>query len=95
MSLCNEQSGQLVCKLAADERSAFEGEVERLQSSVEALENRVTALEKSKQSYLPTDEDVDKSVDTMQRFLRGFLDIVKEFDSTLGDKPDEPRPQRT
>ena len=95
MSLCNEQSGQLVCKLAADERSAFEGEVERLQSSVEALENRVTALEKSKQSYLPTDEDVDKSVDTMQRFLRGFLDIVKEFDSTLGDKPDESRPQRT
>jgi hypothetical protein len=39
MSICQEQSGQLVCKLAADERSAFEGEVDRLQSSVEALEN--------------------------------------------------------
>ncbi len=77
MSICQEQSGQLICKLAADERSAFESEVDRLQGSVEALEKRVTSLEADKKSYLPTDQDVDKSIDTMQRFLRGFFDIVE------------------
>jgi hypothetical protein len=94
MSICQEQSGQLVCKLAADERSAFESEVDRLQGSVEALEKRVTALEADKKSYLPTDQDVDKSIDTMQRFLRGFFDIVKEFDEEQKTDP-EALPQKT
>ena len=32
MSICEERSGQLVCKLAADERAAFEDEIDRLQA---------------------------------------------------------------
>lgn len=94
MSLCEERDGQLVCKLAADERSAFEGDVDRLQGSVEALEKRIAALEADKKSYLPTDQDVDKSIDTMQRFLRGFFDIVKEFDQERTGEP-EVLPDRT
>jgi len=90
MSICKEQSGQLVCKLAADERSAFEGEVDRLQGAVDALERRVTALESERKTYLPSDAEVDKSIDTMQRFLRGFMDVVKEF-----DKNGQPLPDRT
>ncbi|TIM59515.1 MAG: hypothetical protein E5Y52_31405, partial [Mesorhizobium sp.] len=38
MSICEERSGQLVCKLAADERSAFQDEIDRLQSTVKALD---------------------------------------------------------
>jgi hypothetical protein len=53
---------------------------------------RVTALEADKKSYLPTDQDVDKSIDTMQRFLRGFFDIVKEFDE---EREPGALPQRT
>lgn len=94
MSICTEQSGQLVCKLAADERSAFEGEVDRMQASIEALEKRVTQLETDKQSYLPSDEQVDRSMDTMQKFFRSFMDMVKEFDKELGDEP-KPGEQRT
>lgn len=91
MSICSEQSGQLVCKLAADERSAFESDVDRLQASVESLEKRVTELEKTRQSYLPSDEQVDQSVETMEKFLRGFMGIVKEFDQDMS----EPLPDRT
>lgn len=94
MSICQEQSGQLVCKLAADERSAFEGEVEWLQSSIAALEKRVTSLETDRKPYLPSDQDVNKSIDTMQRFLRGFFDIVKEFDGDAKRDP-EALPQKT
>ena len=32
MSICEERSGQLVCKLAADERSAFQDDVDRLEA---------------------------------------------------------------
>ena len=44
MSICEERSGQLVCKMAADERAAFQDEVDRLQSSVKALDERVVKL---------------------------------------------------
>jgi hypothetical protein len=54
MSICQEQSGQLVCKLAADERSAFESEVDRLQSSVEALE-KTRYRAGGRQEVLPAD----------------------------------------
>ena len=45
MSICEERSGQLVCKMAADERAAFQDEIDRLQSSLEALDERVAKLE--------------------------------------------------
>src|SRR4030095_4091152 len=47
MSICEERSGQLVCKMAADERAAFQDEVDRLQASMKAMDERVTKLESS------------------------------------------------
>ena len=47
MSICEERSGQLVCRVAADERSAFQTDVDLLEAKVKALENRVAALENS------------------------------------------------
>ncbi|MER9251828.1 hypothetical protein NKI59_08430 [Mesorhizobium sp. M0598] len=84
MSLCEERSGQLVCKTAADERAAFQGEVDRLQSSVKALDERVAKLENSLaarfESTLPSEEDFNKTMGYMERFLRSFMDIVKDMD---------------
>ncbi|MER9231887.1 hypothetical protein NKI56_07250 [Mesorhizobium sp. M0622] len=84
MSLCEERSGQLVCKMAADERAAFQGEVDRLQSSVKALDERVAKLENSLaarfESTLPSEEDFNKTMGYMERFLRSFMDIVKDMD---------------
>jgi hypothetical protein len=94
MSICQERSGQLVCKLAADDRQAFESEMDRLQSSVDALEKRVTALEGSPSKGLPSEEEFDKTMTYMQRFFRGFMDIVKEWDRELRG-PEETTPQRT
>lgn len=88
MSICEERSGQLVCKLAADERSAFEGDIDRLQHKVTALEERVAALENSLaakfERSLPTEEEFEKTMGYMERFFRGFIGIVKEFEQ---DKP--------
>ncbi|MER8523881.1 hypothetical protein [Mesorhizobium sp. M0814] len=84
MSLCEERSGQLVCKTAADERAALQDEVDRLQSSVKALDERVAKLENSLaarfESTLPSEEDFNKTMGYMERFLRSFMDIVKDMD---------------
>lgn len=81
MSVCEERGGQLVCRVAADERSALQDEIDRLNGAVTALEQRVTALEKAPAvPGLPTEEEFDKTLGYMERFFRGFMDIVKDFE---------------
>lgn len=93
MSICEERTGQLVCRVAADERSAFQDEVDRLNTSVRALEERVTTLEKAPVlPGLPTDEEFDKTIGYMERFFRGFMDIVKDFEK---DEQGPITPQKT
>lgn len=99
MSICGERSGQLVCKLAADERSAFQDEIDRLEGNVKALDERVAKLESGLSAKLdqalPTDEQIDRTVDTMQRFLRGFMGIVKELENEADGVAPQPGEQKT
>ena len=89
MSICEERSGQLVCKMAADERAAYQDEIDRLDNSVKALDARVAKLENSLsarlESQLPSQEDFNKSLGYMQQFFRTFKDIVKDMDKEDGD----------
>lgn len=45
-SLCRQRGGELVCRLAADERDALIDEVSRLQDRVDELEARIFEAEK-------------------------------------------------
>ncbi|MBL8580046.1 MAG: hypothetical protein JNK47_22820 [Mesorhizobium sp.] len=108
MSMCEDRAGELVCRLAADERRAMETEVERLQSEiknindrlagVKALEDRVAALENSLaakiEQSLPTEEDFNRTMSYMERFFRSFMSIAREFDGD-GGKPTQPGANRT
>lgn len=93
MSICQEKDGQLVCRVAADERGAFQDEIDRLQARVKSLDERVAKLENSLsqklESSLPTEEDFNKTMSYMERFLRSFMSIVKDM------QKDEPAPQKT
>ncbi|AZO26043.1 hypothetical protein [Mesorhizobium sp. M1B.F.Ca.ET.045.04.1.1] len=99
MSICEEHSGQLVCKMAADERAAFQDEIDRLQKSVKALDERVAKLENTPsarlESNLPSEEDFNKTMNYMERFFRRFMDIVKDMDRENGDGGAKPDPQKT
>jgi flagellar motility protein MotE (MotC chaperone) len=97
MSICEERAGQLVCKLAADERKAYQDQADRLQSELKALDERVAALEKSPlinpKSVLPTDEEFEKTMGYMERFMRRFMGIAKDLDQdnkTPGVQPSDP-----
>lgn len=82
MSVCEERASQLICRVAADERTALQDEIDRLNASLKALEERVTALEKKPVvPGLPTEEEFEKTMSYMERFFRGFMDIVKDFEN--------------
>lgn len=89
MSICSEQSGQLVCRLAVDERDAFQDEFDALQSRLAAVENRLSALEGAPPPSLPGEEEFEQGLSYMEQFFRRFMDLVKEFDR------DSPAPDRT
>jgi hypothetical protein len=88
MSICEERGGQLVCKLAADERAAFQDELDRLQAKLTGLEQRLAAVENNPvlkpQNLLPTEEQFQRSLGYMERFFRKFLDIVRDADKEGG-----------
>jgi predicted nuclease with TOPRIM domain len=108
MSVCQEKWGELVCKMAADERTAVQDEIERLQSdikaledrvaNVKALEGRVAKLENSMtariEQSLPTEEDFNKTMSYMERFFRSFMGIVRDFENE-NSTPSEPGTDRT
>jgi hypothetical protein len=92
MSICEERTNQLVCKVAADERAALQDEIDRLQSKLDAIEARVAKLEEQPSippALVPSEEEVDKSLDIMEKFFNRFMGIMKEWEK------DEPQPQRT
>lgn len=93
VSSCTEENGQLVCRMAADERAAMERETDDLTSRLDALEKRVAALEARGALSLPTEGDVERTLGLMERFLRGFAGIARNLGR---DSPsDEPAPDRT
>ena len=80
VSLCREKDGQIVCRMAADERAAFEKELDLLTRRVEALEKGgATALTDAKPS-LPTDEEIDRTMTVMEKMMQRFMGIVKNLE---------------
>jgi hypothetical protein len=94
MSVCQESSGQLVCRVATDERAAFQDEIERLQTKLDGLEGRVAKLEARPavpEVLLPSDEEFDKSMDLMEKFFNRFMGIMKDIEKN----GPEASPQKT
>ncbi|MGZ9723034.1 hypothetical protein [Rhizobium miluonense] len=90
MSVCQDQGGNLVCRMAADERSAYDDELDRLSDRVTKLEKTVAS---NKGSSLPDDAEIDRTLGIMQKFMRGFMGMAKEFQN---EEPNtKPLPQKT
>ena len=82
MSTCEEHGGQLVCKLAADEREAYQDQIEHLQNSLKALENRVAALEnkRSRRQRFPPRRNSKRAWATWSVSSGGFMGVVKDME---------------
>jgi hypothetical protein len=91
MSICEDKDGNLVCRMAADERTAYDDELDRLSDRVTALEKSVAS--NAGRSTLPSDAEVDRSIGIMERMMRSLMGMVKEFQNEDGN--DKPLPQKT
>lgn len=80
ISLCREQEEQIVCRMAADERAAFEKELDLLMKRVEALEKGGVASGTAAKPALPTDEEIDRTMSIMERMMQRFMGIVKNLE---------------
>ncbi|MGF9565543.1 hypothetical protein [Neorhizobium sp. JUb45] len=77
LTLCRDEGGQLTCRMAADERAAYEKELD-------LLEKRVTALEKqggtaAAKPGVPSEQEIETTLSIMERFMRRFFGLVQEF----------------
>jgi hypothetical protein len=89
----DENSDQDQARLQ-DEAGSQE-ELERLRDLVEALQERVEALEAAKPvAVLPTEREFERTMDFAERFLRRFMGIAKELEDTQ-DGSNKPLPDRT
>lgn len=91
LTLCREKDGALVCRMAADERTAYEEDLTRLEKRVEALEKRlVDGRLPASGEPMPSDEEVERSIGIMERFMRSFFGLVEEFkQKEEGTSPDK------
>ena len=96
VSLCRENNGELVCRMAADERAAFERELDLLTKRVEALERAVESGETAHKPDLPADEEIDRAMGIMEKMMRKFMEIAKELELYGNDPADQGGvPQKT
>lgn len=97
ISVCTGAESQLICKMTADDRAAYEHDLGQLQDRVKKLEDRLAALENkgTTASGLPSEADFEKSMSYMERFLRRFMDIARSFDSEPEKTSTDTVPGRT
>ena len=91
ISVCREEAGELICRMAADERAAYEKELDLLAGRVTALEERLDAAPTAK--ALPDEAEIEQSLSIMERFIRRFMEIIEEF--TAEQESGQAAPDRT
>jgi hypothetical protein len=95
VTLCTEANGTLTCRMAADERAAYDEDLGRLEERVEALERQMANGAPARGGDLPSDTEIDRSIGIMERFMRAFFNLVQEFQGEERNTEQAPAPDRT
>jgi hypothetical protein len=95
VTLCTEAEGTLTCRMAADERAAYDEDLARLEKRVEALERQIADGTAARSGELPSDAEIDRSIGIMERFMRAFFGLVQEFQGLEPENQPGPVPDRT
>jgi hypothetical protein len=84
---CEREGAAFRCTLVPDERNALQDEIDRLSRENADLRNRLAAAGGTAPppaaavpppSAAPSDQDIDRALTLMERFLRRFKDIMRE-----------------
>ncbi len=91
VSVCSRDSGNWVCKSAADDRKAYQDEIARLENRNQQLELKVATLEKKLQGKTATPElqlPDEATIDKMMSFLRSIMEKFMDMARDLENRPD-------
>ena len=81
ISICTIENNQLVCKMAADERAALNQDLAKLEDRIIILEKRIeNAMPVIEGNELPTEEEFERGLGYMEKFMRRFMGIARELD---------------
>ncbi|HTO33236.1 MAG TPA: hypothetical protein VL202_18980 [Pararhizobium sp.] len=97
VSLCQEKDGEIICRMAADERTAFDLELDLLTKRIETLEKTAANGQSGLKPRLPSKEEIDQTMSIMERMMRSFMGIVKDLEDEEKSPSEktEDRPQKT
>ena len=93
MSTCNRRDTKWVCEPMGDEGQSMRSELDRLRAENRRLEALAGIPPQSegldaptdKRLELPSEEDVDKAFDYVERLFRKFRDRIKQFEKEDGE----------
>lgn len=77
LAFCKDKDGTPDCAALKDVSS--KEEIDALKARITRLESQMADL-KPGPAKLPSDEEVDRSLSIMQKFMRSFFGMVEEFD---------------
>ena len=82
VSECTGAATALVCKSTPDERAAMQAEIDRLQTQVDTLKTTApltAAGQTAPEINIPSDKDVDKAFNFMERMIKRFKGLIEEM----------------
>ncbi|MDA4848071.1 hypothetical protein [Hoeflea poritis] len=96
ISVCSDVEGQIVCRMAADERRALEEEIDLLEERIAVLEQTLAERPGGPESRFPTDEEIDRTFGVMEKLMRRFLGVMEDIEKdNSGRIPGTDAPDRT
>ena len=94
ISQCKKKDGEWACESIADDSAGLEDRISELKRENEALRAMLADAEKAllatrdkaaeKAKKLPNDEELDRVMAFIERFMRRFFDFAKSMRETLG-----------
>ena len=87
ISICKADNGQMTCKLAADERHAYQKEIDSINQQLDKMKVRIDALEgrkstaklKPDNSDAKEEEEFDRALKFADKAFRHFFGMVQEL----------------
>lgn len=93
-ALCREYGDQLVCRMAAEERAAYDARLDELEAKLAAMDDRLAALEaRWPELRMPDAKDFEQTMGEVERLLRRFMGIAKDLHREFGGEEAEPEPE--
>ena len=85
ISICKTNNAQIICNLAADERHAYQTEIDRINQQLDKMKVRIDALEGRKPTAMlrPNDSDIkeeekfDRALRFADKAFRHFFGMVQ------------------